>query len=96
MNCTYPSRIPILSTTRYIDAVQSSHSHNSVLLPNFQEYDFEVARLHQNKIRDSKILRINWRVARQVRKNQEYHEKASKRPKHVWVNEPINIKNIRV
>ena len=31
-----------------------------------------------------------------LKKKQGYHEKASKRPKHVWVNEPINIKNIRV
>ena len=57
---------------------------------------FEIARLHQEEIRDSEILRIHWRVAGQVRKKQGYHEKISKRPKHVWVNEPINIKNIRL
>ena len=39
---------------------------------------------------------VTLRIVDKVKRKQGYHERASKRPNRVWVNEPINIKNIRV
>ena len=63
---------------------------------------FEIARLGDSEITpeensrywDFQDLLTIGRIG--PKKKQGYHEKASKRPKNVWVNEQINIKNIRV
>ena len=66
---------------------------DSAIFETVRLQDSEITPVDNSRYRDFDDSLTSGRIG--PKKKQEYHEKAYKRSNYVWVNERINIKNIR-